>query len=102
MRQPGKYLGRSTANVDGFLERIHGALAGVSRVLAADVVSVLANTKGVDALAAQRPAYLSSYFSNPFGYSFGSANFHMTQLDSRLEMALRLMKSDLASAIHVA
>jgi uncharacterized protein (DUF1501 family) len=100
--QPGKLLGRSTAKVDGFLEGLHGSLRSVSRVLAADVVSVLENTKGIDALTTNRPAYLSSYFNNPFGYSFGLANFHMTTLEPRMDMALRLLKSDLTSAVHLA
>ncbi len=99
--QPGKYLGRSSANVDGFLEGLHGSLRSVSRVLAADVVSVLEAQKGTDALITNRPAYLANYLNQPFSYSFGPANFHMTTLEPRLDMALRLLKSDLTSAVHV-
>ncbi|MFZ5442519.1 MAG: DUF1501 domain-containing protein [Myxococcota bacterium] len=99
--QPGKYLGRSTAKVDGFLESLHGSLRSVSRVLASDVVSVLEATKGIDALVTNRPAYLANYLSGAFSYTFGLANFHMTNLEPRLDMALRLLKSDLTSAVHV-
>jgi hypothetical protein len=100
--QPGKKLGHSSANVDGFLTRLHDSLTGVSRVLAADVVSVLQNTKGTDWLLNNKPAYLSSYGNvGPFGYTFGLANFNQTQLEARMDMTLRLVKSNLSSAIHV-
>lgn len=101
MKQPGKLLGHSTAKVDGFLEGLHGSLRSVSRVLAADVVSVLENQKGIDALT-MKPSYMANYGLGPFGYTFGNANFHMTQMEPRLDMALRLLKSDLTSAVHVA
>ncbi|MFZ5470052.1 MAG: DUF1501 domain-containing protein [Myxococcota bacterium] len=102
LSRPGKYLGRSTPKVDGFLEGLHGSLSSVSRVLATDVVSVLEQTKGIDFLLANRPPYLSSYLAErTFTYTFGVANFHQTQLDARLDMALRLVKADLASAVHV-
>lgn len=99
--QPGRLLGRSTAKVDGFLESLHGSLRSVSRVLAADVVSVLEAQKGIDTLISNRPAYLANYLNQPFSYTFGLANFHMTTLEPRLDMALRLLKSDLTSAVHV-
>lgn len=102
LNQPGKLLGRSNAKVDSFLEGIHGSLRSVSRVLAADVVSVLEATKGIDHLTTNRAPYLANYFMNEFGYSFGLANFHMTTLEPRMDMALRLLKSDLTSAVHVA
>ena len=101
LAQPGKYLGKSTAKVDGFLERMHGSLSSVSRVLATDVVTLLEATKGVDTLTTNRPAYLSSYMGNAFGYTFGLANFYMQALDARLDMGLRLIKADLTSAIHI-
>ncbi|MFO0595928.1 MAG: DUF1501 domain-containing protein [Myxococcaceae bacterium] len=100
--QPGKLLGRSTANVDGFLEALHGSLRSVSRVLAADVVSVLNNTKGIDYLTTNWPPYMANYFTNAFTYTFGLANFHMTVMEPRLDMALRLLKADVTSAVHVA
>jgi hypothetical protein len=97
LAQPGKFLGRSNAKVDGFLESLHGSLRSVSRVLAADVVSVLEAQKGIDALTTNRPAYLANYLNTAFSYTFGNANFHMTGLEPRLDMALRLLKSDLTS-----
>ncbi|MCY1002017.1 DUF1501 domain-containing protein [Myxococcus sp. MISCRS1] len=94
-------LGRSTAKVDNYLEGLHGSLNSVSRVLATDVVSVLEKTKGIDALKTNRPSYLSSYLSESFTYTFGNANFHLVGLDPRMDMALRLLKSDLATSVHV-
>ena len=95
-------FGRSNPRVDHYLEDLHGSLSSVSRVLASDVAGVLEGTKGIDVLLSQRPAYMSSYLANQtFTYSFGGANFYQTGLDARLDMALRLIKSDLATAIHV-
>lgn len=96
-------LRKSSAKVDSLLEGIHGSLRSVSRALAADVVTVLQATKGVDHLYANRPAYLSSYFDGPFDYTFGLANYHAREeMAVPFEMALRLMKADLTSAVHVA
>jgi hypothetical protein len=78
-----------------------GSLRSVSRVLAADVVTVLERTKGIDALTMSRAPYLSSYLTPAFSYTFGLANFHMTGLEPRFDMALRLLKADLATSIHV-
>ncbi|MBL8952986.1 MAG: DUF1501 domain-containing protein [Myxococcaceae bacterium] len=99
---PGKYVGKSSPKVDTFLEGLHGSLSSVSRVLATDVVTVLEQTKGIDVLTANKPAYLSSYGLGAFGYTFGLANFHMTQLEPRLDMTLRLLKSNLATSVHCA
>ncbi|MER2565591.1 MAG: DUF1501 domain-containing protein [Myxococcaceae bacterium] len=98
---PGAFKGKSSVKTDGFLEQLHGSLRSVSRVLAADVVTVLERTKGIDALTASRPAYLSGYLNSAFSYTFGLANFHMTGLEPRFDMALRLLKADLATAVHV-
>ncbi|MCP3099485.1 DUF1501 domain-containing protein [Myxococcus sp. K15C18031901] len=95
------FVGRSTAKVDNYLEGLHGSLASVSRVLATDVVSLLETTKGIDTLKTNRPAYLSSYLNETFTYTFGNANFHLVGLDPRMDMALRLLKSDLATSVHV-
>lgn len=101
LTQPARFRGRSTPNVDGFLEQLHGNLTGVSRLLAYDVVNVLSQTKGIEMLTTNRPAYLSSYLPESFTYTFGVANLHMTGLDPRFDMALRLMKADVTSAIHL-
>lgn len=98
---PGQYKGRSNARVDGFLEQLHGSLKSVSRVLAADVVSTLERTKGIDAIATTRAPYLQGYLMPSFSYTFGLANFHMTGLEPRFDMALRLLKANLATSIHL-
>ncbi|MFT3837302.1 MAG: DUF1501 domain-containing protein [Myxococcaceae bacterium] len=102
LKQPGKSIGRSNANVDSYLEGLHDSLASVSRVLATDVVTVLQQTKGTEMLINNKPMYLSSYGNvGPFGYTFGLANFNQTQLEARMDMTLRLLKSELATAVHV-
>lgn len=98
---PAQYKGRSNARVDGFLEQLHGSLRSTSRVLAADVVTILERTRGIEALTTNRAPYLSSYLMPSFSYTFGLANFHMTGLEPRFDMALRLLKADLTSAVHV-
>lgn len=98
---PGQYKGKSSPKTDQFLEQLHGSLRSVSRVLAADVVTVLERTRGIDALSTNRAPYLSGYLTPSFSYTFGLANFHMTGLEPRFDMALRLLKADLATAIHV-
>lgn len=100
LAQVRRFQGKSTAKVDGFLEGLHGTLSAVSRALAADVTDTLSKAKGIDFLAANRPPYMASYFNNPFAYSFGLANFHQNSLEAPLEMTLRLLKSDLTSAVH--
>ncbi|WP_342380443.1 DUF1501 domain-containing protein [Myxococcus stipitatus] len=94
-------MGRSTAKVDNYLEGLHGSLSSVSRVLATDVVALLERTKGIDSLKTNRPAYLANYLSETFTYTFGNANFHLTGLDPRMDMALRLLKADLCTSLHV-
>lgn len=94
------FAGKSTPRVDQFLEGLHGTLTSVSRALAANVTDVLEGLKGVDWLTANRPPYMQNYFMNPFTYTFGLANFHQGALEAPLEMTLRLLKSDLTSAIH--
>jgi Protein of unknown function (DUF1501) len=102
LKQPAKFKQKSTPAVDGFLEQLHGSLASVSRLLASDVVGVLNQTKGFEHLVNQRPSYMAGYLSNQImTYSFGLANFYMTGLDARFDLALRIMKADLSSAIHI-
>jgi Protein of unknown function (DUF1501) len=102
LKQPARFKQKSTGAVDGFLEQLHGSLSSVSRLLATDVVGVLNNTKGFEYLAASRPNYLSSYLQNEImTYTFGLANFNLTGLDARFDLALRMMKADLTSSIHV-
>ncbi|MCP3137930.1 DUF1501 domain-containing protein [Pyxidicoccus xibeiensis] len=101
LSQAQQLMDRSTAKVDNYLEGLHGSLSSVSRVLATDVVSVLEGTKGIDALRTNRPAYLANYLNETFTYTFGLANFHLTGLDPRMDLALRLLKSDLCTSVHV-
>ena len=79
--------GRTTASTDAVLEKLHGDYASVSKILARDVASVLEKTPGA--------ANLDDY-----GYHFG-ANFGQYELKAKMDMSLRLLKSDLASSIHV-
>jgi len=81
------HRGRTTASTDAVLEKLHGDYASVSKVLARDVATVLQNTPGANNL-------------DDYGYHFG-ANFGQYEMKPKMDMALRLLKSDLASSIHV-
>ncbi|MFO0728914.1 MAG: hypothetical protein U1E65_34360 [Myxococcota bacterium] len=92
--------GRSTAATDAMLEQLAGGLESVSRVLSRDVTTVLSNTQGTIPITGV--PYLANVFGgDKFGYGLGLANYHMQELDVPLDMTLRLLRSDLASVIHV-
>ncbi len=92
--------GRSTAATDAMLEQLAGGLESVSRVLSRDVTTVLQSTMGTVPITGV--PYLANVFGgDKFGYGLGLANYHMTELDVPLDMALRLLRSDLASVLHV-
>lgn len=88
---------------DAFLERAYGSLKRTSNVLAQDVVSVIEGTPGVENLpedCTYGGETVRGY--NRFGFTFGLANgSDGRQYDAPFDFALRLMKSDLSSAIHL-
>jgi hypothetical protein len=86
-----------------FLKKIHDSLQTVSKVLATDVVNVLESTPGVEHLP-EDCTYggmpVAGY--NRFGFTFGLANgSDGGRYNEPFDFALRLMKADLSSAIHV-
>lgn len=96
--------GRSTSGTDRYLEQLHDNYRGVSKALARDLVDLLENTPGVehlppDALFGGEPAY----DMGRWGYRIGLANESFTdnEFGPSLDMALRLMKADLVSALHL-
>lgn len=106
LKQARQAAGRSTAAVDTYLESMHDSLRSVSRTLAADVISVLQKTAGVEALkAAPRPDYLKSYgTSGYFNYALGQPGQFQTgaEIEARFDMTLRLLKSGLVTSVHMA
>lgn len=95
--------GASNLATDAWLERLHNGLQGVGSLLARDVVTTLNNTLGVEHLPEQCTyggQAVTGY--ERFGYRFGLANGGAYgHYNSHFDMALRLMKSDLSSAIHL-
>ncbi|MEQ8456294.1 MAG: DUF1501 domain-containing protein [Sandaracinaceae bacterium] len=98
-----RYEGPNAATND-FLGQIHDSLVNVSRLLARDVVSMLEATPGAEHLP-ETASYGGENvrgYGNRFGFTFGLANGsdgggYSTVFDG----ALRLMKADLSSAVHV-
>jgi hypothetical protein len=96
--------GRSTSGTDRYLEQLHDNYRGVSKALARNLVDLLEATPGVehlppDALFGGEPAY----GMGRWGYRLGAANESFTdaQFAPTFDMALRLMKADLVSALHL-
>jgi hypothetical protein len=91
------------AVTSSFLEKIHDSLVTVSKVLANDVVTLLESTRGVEHLPMECTyggVPVAGY--NRFGFTFGLANGSDRSLyEEPFDFALRLMKADLSSAIHV-
>jgi hypothetical protein len=92
------YAGRSSAGTDAYLEGLYENYAGISRVFAKDVVSILEKIKPIEHL--DDVDYLANQYNNGmFTYNFG-ANYAQSGLQDPLEMALRLLKSDLVTSVH--
>ncbi len=89
--------GRSSAATDALLQQLHDTYGGVSRSLARDIVDVLSKIKGVEHLPAVIPwAPDSGQFGYRLGYADGGSS---TAWDADFDLTLRLLKSDLATAI---
>ena len=90
---------KSTAGTDAILEQLYGGYVGVSKVLARDVADILAKTKGAEKLDGL--SYLDGYTYSTFDFHFG-ANLGVKGMDGPIDMALRVLKSDLATSVHLA
>jgi hypothetical protein len=92
------YGGRSSAGTDAYLEGLYQNYQGISRVFAKDVVATLEKIVPIEHL--QDVDYLKNQYNNGmFTYNFG-ANYAQGGLQEPLEMALRLLKSDLVTSVH--
>jgi hypothetical protein len=95
MRAVRALKGKSTAATDSVLQQLHDTYGGVSRVLARDVVDVLNNTKGPEHLPADIP-----WADKQFSYHTGYADFYSSSdWNKEIDLTLRLLKSDLATAV---
>jgi hypothetical protein len=99
--------GISGAATDAHLQALHDGLQGVSRVLAKDIVSILAKTPGFEHIIAGSDREYGGVVpypgEGPFGYTIGLANGTIGNGSfwSTFDTALRVMKADLASALHL-
>jgi hypothetical protein len=83
---------------NGYLESLHNAYAGVSKVLAKDIVDVVSKTTGV--MQTPRPHWIPAG-SNHFATQLGGTVDGGEGWNGAFDFALRLMKADLASAIAI-
>jgi hypothetical protein len=90
--------GRSTPGTDAIYEQLHDTYRGVSRALAKDVVTVLQNTKGVEYLVDPVP-WKPTGTSTNFGFLLNTSGGSAHGWDSEFDLALRLLKSDLTTAV---
>lgn len=98
--------GKSSTGTDAFLRTLHETYRGVSRTLAADVVSLIESTAGIEHLIGPASFGGTQPYGTTggrFGFTYGLANEHFTDDDfqSSFDMALRLFKADLTSTIHL-
>jgi len=96
--------GRTSAGTDALLQQLHDGMLRTSSLLARDVTSILEGTEGVPLNAAipfwaPKREYKENYFSLNLGYS--QAGGDGAEWYPELDLALRLMKTDMASAISV-
>jgi hypothetical protein len=83
--------GKSSAGTDAMLEQLYGNTSTVSKILARDIATTLAATKGLEFA----DGTAADYFSFNFGANYGQRGFPPS-----LDMILKLLKSDLTSSIH--
>jgi hypothetical protein len=99
--------GVAGASTDAYLERFHDGLQNVSRVLAKDVVTTLTNATGFEYMTPETDREYGGVVSypgaGPFGYTVGYADGNVSNSTfwNTFDMALRVMKTDLASAVHM-
>jgi hypothetical protein len=100
-RRARSLRGTTNAATDALYERIHETYGTVSTQLAVDIVSLLESTDGWD------PSHPYPHWafgdSTPYGVTIGRGNTSDSGSTwvSQFELALKLLKSDLASAISV-
>ena len=99
--------GIAGTTTDGYLERLHDGLQNVSRVLAKDVVTTLTNAAGFEHMTPETDREYDGVVSypgqGPFGYVVGYAdgNVGNSTFWDTFDMAMRVMKSDLSSSLHL-
>lgn len=93
------FKGRSTTGTDAYLEQLHDNYAAVSRTYATDITSALEAITPVEHLPAM-PYLANAAGGGVFGYKLVE-NYYNTSLTEPIGMVLRLLKSNLATSIHL-
>jgi hypothetical protein len=91
--------GASTNGTDAFLQELYETYGGVSRSLAKNLVDLINKTPGAQYLPTAMPwAPDSARFGWRLGLADGGSDH---EWDDRFDLALRLLKSDLATSVTV-
>jgi hypothetical protein len=91
--------GMTNGATDGALEQLHDNMLGVSRLLARDVTTTLEKTKGVERLPRPfwAPATGGTFAVDAKGFGSDAG----TTWDAHFNLALRLLKADVATSVAV-
>lgn len=92
--------GRSSEGTDRALERLYDTYASVSRTIARDIVAIIERTPGVEHLPERMPWMPAN---GRFGWSvdFDSITLHSELWESDIDLALRMLKSDMATSVSM-
>jgi hypothetical protein len=93
--------GKTNSKTDAFYERLHSGYQGVSKVLARDVVTLLEATPAVEFSPAPTWAIYSDVSHFGSSYGGGTTSDAGGTWDERFALTLKLLKSNLASAVSL-
>jgi Protein of unknown function (DUF1501) len=91
-----KMKGRSTSATDSVLHQLYDGIGGISKVLAKDVMTILANTPGTEHITNE---IHWGVFNTPYGVSISTNDGDSGPSVDAIELALKLLKSNLTSSI---
>lgn len=93
--------GRSSAGTDDQLEQLYGSYVGISKALAKDVVSLVESTPGFEHLTSQHPSWMPNETLLGWRIGYADAVASGNTWRSNFDLALRFLKSDIASSVSV-
>lgn len=91
-----KLKGISTPATDQLLNTLYDGVGGVSKILAKDVMTILENTPGTEHMATEA---FWRVLNGPYGISITSNTADDSPSGEGIELALKLLKSNLSSAV---
>jgi hypothetical protein len=92
-----KLQGRSTPKTDRMLASIYDGVGGISKILAKDVMTILEATPGTEHI--NDSIFWGVFSGAPFGISITSSEADSGPTGEGIDLALKLLKSNLSSAV---